>query len=182
MKHVHKLGALAFWGAAALTLTGISMAGDCPAVPEKSAAVPQPAAVAAHTLRAARPAPELPEPEEEEPENERIEAALLARAHVIEGCTVTHYDPCEACCGRTGSLTASGIRPTPYVSVAVDPAVIPLGADVLADYGDGEIHYYRADDTGYGVTGNHIDLCVPSHEEAQALGVRTAAVYWIEIT
>ena len=66
----------------------------------------------------------------------------------------------------------------PYVSVAVDPSVIQLGADVLVDYGDGEIYYYRADDTG--PKGNHIDLCVSSHEEALRLGVQTATVYWVE--
>ena len=46
------------------------------------------------------------------------------------------------------------------------------------DYGDGELHYYRADDTGSGVGGNHIDLCVGSHQEALDLGVRVADVYW----
>ena len=123
-------------------------------------------------------APQEGQAPEEEAENEQIEAALLARANVIENCTVTHYDCCLECCGKEDGITASGARATPYVSVAVDPEVIPLGSDVIVDYGDGELHYYRADDTG--VTGNHIDLCVESHEEAIALGVRTAAVYWVE--
>lgn len=47
-------------------------------------------------------------------------------------------------------------------------------------YGDGEIHYYRADDTGSGVTGRHIDLCAGSHEEALQMGRRTATVYWVD--
>lgn len=115
----------------------------------------------------------------EEAENELIEAALLARAHVIEGVTVTHYDTCVACCGKDDGITASGVRATPGVTVAVDPTVIPLGSDVLVDYGDGEIHYYRADDVGGAVKGNHIDLCVGSHEEALQLGCRTATVYWV---
>ena len=67
------------------------------------------------------------------------------------------------------------------MTVSVDPDVIPLGTDVLVDYGDGEICYYRADDTGSGaVKGNHIDLCVGSHAEALQLGRRTATVYWID--
>lgn len=111
-------------------------------------------------------------------ENELIEAALLARSHFIEDCVVTHYDCCIQCCGKDDGITASGVRATPGVTVAVDPAVIPLGADVLADYGDGELHYYRADDVG--VKGNHIDLCVGSHEEALQLGRQTATVYWVE--
>ena len=113
-------------------------------------------------------------------ENERIEAALLARAHVIEDCVVSHYDCCVACCGKDDGITASGRRATPGVTVAVDPGVLPLGSDVLVDYGDGEIHYYRADDVGGAVQGNHIDLCVESHELANQLGMRTATVYWVE--
>ena len=122
----------------------------------------------------------IPEPLEapEEPENERIEAALLERASVLENVIVTHYDVCRKCCGKTDGITASGVQAAPYVTVAVDPEVIPLGADVLVDYGDGEIHYYRADDTGSGVRGSHIDLCVSGHDEALRLGRRTATVYW----
>lgn len=121
----------------------------------------------------------VPEPTEE-PENERIETALLERAQVIEDCTVTHYDCCVACCGKTDGITATGVRATPGVTVAVDPAVIPLGSDVLVDYGDGELHYYRAEDTGGAVRGNHIDLCVQDHDTALRLGVREARVWWVE--
>lgn len=127
----------------------------------------------------ARPPIQAAEPPED-PENEMIEAALLDSAHVIEGCIVTHYDACAACCGKTDGTTASGVRATPYVTCAVDPDLIPLGSDLLVDYGDGELHYYRADDVGGAVLGNHIDLCVSSHEEAVSLGVRTATVYWAE--
>jgi 3D domain protein len=64
--------------------------------------------------------------------------------------------------------------------VAVDPSIIPLGSDVLVDYGDGELHYYRADDTGSAVKGAHIDLCMESHEAAIQAGIRTATIYFIE--
>lgn len=113
-------------------------------------------------------------------ENEKIEVALLERAHVLENCTVTHYDVCVRCCGKSDGITASGLQAVPGVTVAVDPAVIPLGSDVLVDYGDGVLHYYHADDTGSGVKGNAIDLCVSSHAEALELGCRTATVYWVE--
>ena len=115
-------------------------------------------------------------------ENYYIEQSLLAKAHKIENCTVTHYDCCALCCGKTDGITASGVKATPSVTVAVDPNVIPLGADVLVDYGDGEIHYYRADDVWSAIKGNRIDLCVESHEEAIHLGVRTATAYWVEET
>lgn len=119
-------------------------------------------------------------PEEvEQAENEMIEAALLARSTRLDDVLVTHYDCCMECCGKTDGITASGLRATPGVTVAVDPDVIPLGADVLVDYGDGEIHYMRADDTGSGVKGNHIDVCLASHEEAVQAGVTTATVWWV---
>lgn len=122
---------------------------------------------------------------QEDYENEKIEAALLARSHKLENVTVTHYCTCQKCCGKAPNhpaygVTASGRKLTPYVSVGVDPEVIPLGSTVMADYGDGEIHYYVADDTGSGVDGNHIDLAVSSHQEALNLGVRKATIYWCE--
>lgn len=112
-------------------------------------------------------------------ENEMIEAALLERATRLDDVTVTHYDCCLECCGKTDGITASGVKATPGVTVAVDPDVIPLGADVLVDYGDGEIEYYRADDVGGAIHGNRIDICVETHEEALELGVRTATVWWV---
>lgn len=121
----------------------------------------------------------MTEEEVERAENEMIEAALLARATRIDNVTVTHYDCCVECCGKTDGITAGGVRATPGVTVAVDPSVIPLGADVLVDYGDGDIKYYRADDVGGAVKGNHIDLCVSNHQEAIELGRKTATVWWV---
>lgn len=118
-------------------------------------------------------------------ENDLIEAALLERATKIENCKVTFYDCCYECCGKKQShpaygITASGLKATPGVTVAVDKSVIPLGSDVLVDFGDGEIHYMRADDTGSGVKGNHIDVCVSTHEEAVNLGVKSATVWFVK--
>ena len=117
-------------------------------------------------------------------ENEKIEAALLAGATTVDSCTVTHYCICKECCGKDPDhpdygVTASGLYALPNITVAVDPDVIPLGSDVLVDYGDGEIHYYVAADTGSGVEGNHIDLCVKDHQTAVELGRKTATVYWV---
>ena len=108
------------------------------------------------------------------------EPLRLDQAHVLENVTVTHYDCCVECCGKTDGITASGVRATPYTTVAVDPSVIPLWADVLVDYGDGAgLRRYRAEDTGGAIKGNRIDLCVGSHAEALQLGRRTATVYWV---
>lgn len=118
-------------------------------------------------------------------EEELNEAALLERATKIESVTVSHYCICKRCCGKDEShpaygITASGRRAMPGTSVAVDPNVIPLGSDVLVDYGDGIIHYYRADDTGAAVRGTRLDLCVEDHETALALGLRRATVWWVK--
>lgn len=109
------------------------------------------------------------------------EPLRLDQAHVLEGVTITHYDVCSKCCGKVDGITASGVRATPYSTVAVDPTMIPLGSILLVDYGDGAgLCRYRAEDTGAAVKGSHIDLCVGSHAEALQLGRRTATVYWLE--
>ena len=123
----------------------------------------------------------LTEEEREETENELIEAALLARSHKLEDVTITFYC-CEQyphICGTGNGITASGRRVTPYVSCAVDPNVIPLGSTVMLEY-NGDIVYLRADDTGGGVNGDHIDIAVPLHQEALDLGVKHADIYWCE--
>lgn len=123
--------------------------------------------------------------EQEDMENEKIEAALLDRSHTLTNVTVTHYCPCQKCCGKPEDhpaygITASGRKLVPGVSVGVDPSVIPLGSTVILDFGDGELQYCVADDTGSGVKGNHIALAMADHQEALEMGVRTATVYWCE--
>lgn len=120
-------------------------------------------------------------PAQEPPEAPEEESTPLGQVHVLEGVTVTHYDVCPKCCGKVDGITASGARAEPYTTVAVDTSVIPLGAEVLVDYGDGELHQYRAEDTGAAIRGSRIDLCVSSHAEALRLGVKTATVYWMEV-
>lgn len=127
----------------------------------------------------------LTEEEIEQAENEMIEAALIARSHKIENVTVTHYCICEECCGKSPDdsgygITASGRYATPGVSVAVDTSIIPLGSTVMVDFGDGELVYFRADDTGSSINGNKIDVCMDSHESALNAGVKTATIWWCE--
>lgn len=117
---------------------------------------------------------------QEDFENYYIEQALLAKANKIDDVKVSHYCCCVKCCGKDDGITYSGVKATPGVTVAVDTSIIPLGSDVLVDYGDGIINYYRADDTGSAIKGNELDLCVSSHQDAINMGVRTATVYWVE--
>lgn len=86
---------------------------------------------------------------------------------------ITSYCPCEECCGQwADGLTATGIPALPGI-VAVDPEVIPLGSTVVIDG-----QRYLAADTG--VTGRAVDICMPSHQEAEAFGVLNADV-WVKV-
>lgn len=119
--------------------------------------------------------------ENEYPETERNDLdELRGFDGVLTDCTVTYYC-CEArphiCGGGTGK-TATGTDVTAGRSAAVDPAVIPLGAEIWVDYGDGVLHSYVAEDTGSAVGGAHVDLAVATHDEALALGTTTATVWW----
>ena len=125
------------------------------------------------------PAPAI-EPQEDF-ENERIEAALLSRSSVIESCTVTFYcaERYPHICGTGDGIAYDGTPVLPWATCAVDPDVIPLGSTVMVDLGDGYgLRTLVANDTG--VSGNHIDICVSGHAEAEQLGRRTATVYWCE--
>ena len=125
------------------------------------------------------PAPAI-EPQEDF-ENERIEDALLSRSSVIDDCTVTFYcaEKYPHICGTGDGIAYDGTPVIPWATCAVDPSVIPLGSTVLVDLGDGEgLRTLVANDTG--VKGNHIDISVPTHDEALRLGIQTSTVYWCE--
>ena len=70
--------------------------------------------------------------------------------------------------------TASGEPVTPGVTVAADPAVLPLGTRVYID-GIGE---RVVQDIGGAIRGHKIDLAVESHRKAVAWGRKEADV-WI---
>ena len=123
------------------------------------------------------PAPDI-EPQEGF-ENERIEDALLSRSSVIDDCTVTFYcaERYKHICGTGDGIAYDGTPVIPWATCAVDPSIIPLGSTVMVDLGDGYgLRTLVANDTG--VKGNHIDICVPTHDEALRLGIQTSTVYW----
>ena len=114
-------------------------------------------------------------------ENERIEDALLSRSSVIDDCTVTFYcaEKYPHICGTGDGIAYDGTPVIPWATCAVDPDVIPLGSTILVDLGDGYgLRTLVANDTG--VKGNHIDISVPTHDEALRLGIQTSTVYWCE--
>lgn len=89
-------------------------------------------------------------------------------------CCVTAYCACEACCGKSDGITATGTHATQGRTVAVDPSVIPYGSTV---YIDGVP--YIAEDCGGAIGGTRIDLFFDSHQDAINWGVRYCEV-WVQ--
>lgn len=83
--------------------------------------------------------------------------------------TATGYsalDPGNSPYTATGTLVRHGV-------IAVDPSVIPLGTHVfIPDYGEA-----IAEDIGWGVKGNMIDVAFDTHEEALMFGRQEIEIY-----
>ena len=149
-------------------------AAESPAEAQEAAPMETPA-----EAESTAPAPAI-EPQEDA-ENEQIEAALLARSHKIENCTVTWYTA-DTCGKKPGDpaygITASGLPVVEHLTVAVDRSVIPLYSDVFVQYADGTIEQLWATDTG--VNGNHIDIYTPDYDYAIQMGRQQLTVWWVE--
>jgi 3D (Asp-Asp-Asp) domain-containing protein len=74
--------------------------------------------------------------------------------------------------GAHGSITRSGTQ-VRWGTVAVDPSVIPLGSRLMID---GYDTIFVAEDTGYGVIGNHVDVFFYDHDSAVRFGVQYRTV------
>lgn len=89
--------------------------------------------------------------------------------HFLGYFTITHYSIDS--CGKSPShpaygITATGTYATAGRTIAVDPRIIPYGSKVTING-----HTYIAEDTGGGIKGNKIDICVSSNSEAMQKGV-----------
>ena len=94
--------------------------------------------------------------------------------------TVSHYCPCEKCCGKTDGITATGTVATPGRTLAVDPSVIPYGSKVILKYEDGTVDDYIAEDRGGAINGNKVDVFMLQHRAALHAGIRKAEVFLVE--
>lgn len=92
--------------------------------------------------------------------------------------TTSAYCLCPKCCGKNywKCLTASGVAPKRYVTVAVDPDVIPLGTRIYIE----GLGYRIAQDTGSAVKDKWIDVYVgeDNHAYASEYGLQKRNV-WI---
>jgi 3D (Asp-Asp-Asp) domain-containing protein len=89
--------------------------------------------------------------------------------------TVTHYCPCEECCGKSDGITFTGTQAQEGKTIAVDPEIIPLGSTVIMDGQE-----YIAEDIGGAIKGNRLDIFMNSHQAALQAGVVQAEVYVLE--
>lgn len=105
-----------------------------------------------------------------------------ANGNRMDDCVLTHYC-CEKrahICGTGDGITSTGVPVTAEWTCAVDPSVIPYGAEIMVDYGD-TVAFYKAQDCGGWIKGKHIDLAVETHAEAEERGVLVVTVYWREV-
>ena len=100
---------------------------------------------------------------------------VISREPEPEIWTVTAYCACNACCGKSDGITASGAQVTAYRTVAADPA-IPYGTTMWIE-GLGE---RVVEDRGSAVKGRHLDVYMESHAEALDFGVQELKVEVIE--
>ena len=74
----------------------------------------------------------------------------------------------------TGTITATGTKPTFGRTIAVDPKVIPYGTRVYIPEFD---KTFIAEDCGGGIKGNKIDIYMNTKEECINWGVRNITLY-----
>lgn len=74
----------------------------------------------------------------------------------------------------TGTVTATGTKPTFGRTIAVDPTVIPYGSRVYIPEFD---KTFIAEDCGGGIKGNKIDIYMNTEQECINWGVRNITVY-----
>ncbi len=117
-----------------------------------------------------------------------ITMGVITTDKLIGDFTATAYcagfEPC-AICGTDG-ITATGTKCSPmgndFVTIAVDPRVIPYGTKLVIVEPDGNLIYGIAEDTGgfadktlYGTF--QIDICFANHEEAIQYGTKEVTIY-----
>ena len=88
---------------------------------------------------------------------------------------LTAYCACRKCCGKSDGITATGTVATQGRTIAVDPRVIPYGAEVVING-----HTYVAEDTGGAINYNRIDVFFDSHQAAWDFGVQYAEVFLVK--
>jgi len=109
--------------------------------------------------------------------------AFFDRLNILPEQTVTYYAPYDSrglCHDGTPNTTATGTKPRPG-TMAVNPAVIPYGAEIAVIYRDGTVERGRAEDTGGMIRASRckVDVFRWTHDEAVRDGKKEATVVWV---
>jgi 3D (Asp-Asp-Asp) domain-containing protein len=113
--------------------------------------------------------PNSPEPVYAPPVPVVAHSVTAARSFTAKLTAYTYQAPGN---GAHGSITRSGTT-VRWGTVAVDPSVIPLGSRLMIE---GYDTVFVAEDTGYGVIGNHVDVFFYDHDSAVRFGVQYRTV------
>ncbi len=82
---------------------------------------------------------------------------------------VTAYCACPLCCGKSDGIAFSGRHAKANHTIAVDPAVIPLGSEVYLE----GLGTFTAEDVGGAIKGRKVDLFMNEHHQAVLFGVKS---------
>lgn len=108
---------------------------------------------------------------------------FLDSLNILPEQTVTYYAPYDSrglCHNGNPNSTATGANPREG-TMAVNPAVIPYGAEIMIVYKDGTVERGRAEDTGGMIRASRskVDVFRWTHDEAMRDGKKEATVVWI---
>jgi 3D (Asp-Asp-Asp) domain-containing protein len=119
----------------------------------------------ASSLQNTAPLPET----EQQAEYAWLEDTANCHSGVTFMVEVTAYCACPLCCGKTDGITFSGRHARANHTIAVDPAVIPLGSEVYLE----GLGIFTAEDVGGAIQGRRIDLFMNEHRQALQFGVKS---------
>lgn len=104
-----------------------------------------------------------------EKRSEEQSAPVQGQVVYVSATGYSAYDPGNKPTTASGTLVRHGV-------IAVDPAFIALGTRVfIPGYGEAV-----AEDIGWGIRGNTIDIAFDTHEEALAFGRQNLEIYILE--
>ena len=104
----------------------------------------------------------------------------LERLVYVGAFYITMYAATVEQCDSASGITASGRKVTDNPTchtVAVDPAVIPLGSYLIIEGYDGII--FRADDTGSAINGYDIDIFTTNEAESKSFNNLSGVKVWL---
>ena len=76
----------------------------------------------------------------------------------------------------SGRLTADGSTPVAGLTIAADPAVIPMGSRVKVNGAGPYSGVYKVQDVGPGIKGRSVDIYMKSYDEAVQFGRRLVQI------